>query len=74
MRDSNIVNENNTEKAEISALIKNIAKKTITTGTLYLLQHKIFLVLVNEITDISEMKNLYILVQYIDKGKLKSFY
>lgn len=74
MRDSNIVNENNTEKAEISALIKNIAKKTITTETLYLLQHKIFLVLVNEITDISEMKNLYILAQYIDKGKLKSFY
>jgi hypothetical protein len=52
MRDSNIVNENDTEKTEISALINNIAKKTITTETSYLLQHKIFLVLVDEITDI----------------------
>jgi hypothetical protein len=62
------------KKTETSALIKNIAKKTITTGTPYLLQHKVFLVLVDEITDISKMKNLRILTQYIDKGKIKTFY
>jgi hypothetical protein len=62
------------KEKEISALIKNIAKRTITTGTSYLLQHKLFLVLVDEITDISKMKNLCILTQYIDKGKIKIFY
>jgi tmRNA-binding protein len=73
MRDSNIVKKLILKRTEISALIKNIAEKTIATRTLYLLQHKVFLVLVDESTEISKMKNLYILARYIDKGKIKLF-
>ncbi|XP_076673662.1 uncharacterized protein LOC143371906 isoform X2 [Andrena cerasifolii] len=71
--DPNIIAHISLKRSKITAIVQNVINKSIILETIEILHGKLFSVLIEETTDISDRKILWFLIRYFHEGRIYTY-